>query len=255
MGKQGSKFILVFIYISVFEYMSTSKTEPASPRRLTRAEKQHQTRERLRASAARAIGTHGVMGASVDAISEAAGYSRGAFYGNYQNKEELLLEMIVEMMGREAQAWRALVAEASDIDTMLAEVEKRMQARARETQWSVLSLELLLHAQRDATFGRSCAALLRQHCAAVADLYEAIFEKAGRVPPDEPRALAAAALAFGNGVTLQGASGVRPGDSQFAARSFMLWLKGLIAIAEPVDRHATKRSTKNGRGAPGQGTA
>jgi AcrR family transcriptional regulator len=217
-----------------------------APRRLSREEKRHQTRERLRESAARAVGAQGVLGASVDTISESAGYSRGAFYGNYETKEELLLEMIVEMMGREAQAWEQLVASSPDLDAMLAELEKRIAARTRESQWSALSLELQLHAQRNPAFGRSYVALLRQHTVRAAALFEAIFRKAGRVPPDDPRSLAAAAMALGNGVAVQAACGLRPGDTRYAARSFMLYLRGLLAIAQPAGDGAARRpSTKS----------
>jgi len=218
-----------------------------APHRLSREEKRHQTRERLRESAARAVGTQGVLGASVDAISESAGYSRGAFYGNYETKEELLLEMIVEMMGREAQAWQQLVATSPDLESMLAEIEKRIGARTRESQWSSLSLELQLHAQRNPAFGRSYVAVLRQHTARAAGLFEDIFRKAGRVPPDDPRALASAAMALGNGVALQAACGLRPNDARYAARAFMLYLRGLIAIAQPAGDEPPKRSTKGSR--------
>src|SRR5688572_32888134 len=118
-----------------------------APHRLSREERRHQTRERLRESAARAVGTQGVLGASVDAISESAGYSRGAFYGNYETKEELLLEMIIGMMGREAEAWQRLVATSPDLDSLLGEIEKRIGARTRERQLSSLWLELQLQAK------------------------------------------------------------------------------------------------------------
>jgi AcrR family transcriptional regulator len=210
-----------------------SLSEPSAARRLTRDEKRQQTRQQLRESALRAVVTHGLAGASVDTISESAGYSRGAFYGNYETKEELLLETMVERLNKEAQAWERLVVEASDVESMLAEVEKRMMSRAHP-EWAVLTLELQLHAHRDRAFGRSFAALLRQHNAAAARLYQAMFEKAGRVPPDDLRAIAASGFALGVGLTLQAETGIRPGDSRYAARMYMLYLRGLIAIAEPV---------------------
>jgi hypothetical protein len=147
-------------------------------------------------------------------------------------------------MGREAQAWQQLVASSPDLESMLAQIEKRIGARTRESQWSSLSLELQLHAQRNAAFGRSYVAVLRQHTARAAGLFEDIFRKAGRVPPDDTRALASAAMALGNGVALQSACGLRPGDARYAGRAFMLYLRGLIAIAEPVSGEAPKRSSK-----------
>jgi len=211
--------------------------------RLNRVEKREQTRERLRESAARAFAAQGVGAASVDFISESAGYSRGAFYANYETKEELLLELMARMLDSEADAWRKLAADAADVEEMLDGFAKRFKARSRESQWSMLAAELQLHAQREPVFGRAYVACLRKHHAAVTDLFEAIFAKAGRVPPAEPQALAAAAMAFGNALSLQATEGVRRGDTQYATKMFMLYLRGLIAVAEPV------RATSRPRGA------
>ena len=225
--------------------MTSLKSESPAVPRLTRAEKRQQTRQLLRESAVRAVAKHGIAGASVDSISESAGYSRGAFYGNYETKEELLLETMVERLIQEARAWEQLVVEAPDVETMFGEVEKRMLVRARP-EWAALVTELQLHAQRDRAFGRSYATLMRQQHAAAAHLYEAMFEKAGRVLPDDPRAIAASAFALGIGLSLQGDSGIRPGDSRYAARMFVLYLRGLLAMAQPVDEAAAsrKRTTK-----------
>jgi AcrR family transcriptional regulator len=67
-------------------------TIPPRQRR-TRAEQQAETRARLLEAAAEAFAAHGFDGASIDRITERAGYTRGAFYSNYSDKAELLLEL------------------------------------------------------------------------------------------------------------------------------------------------------------------
>jgi TetR/AcrR family transcriptional regulator, transcriptional repressor of aconitase len=67
-------------------------TTPPRQRR-TRAEQQAETRDRLLEAAAEAFAAHGFEGASIDRITELAGYTRGAFYSNYTDKSELLLEL------------------------------------------------------------------------------------------------------------------------------------------------------------------
>jgi len=57
--------------------------------RLTRAEQKSRTRERLVDAATRVIARRGLTGASVDAISEDAGFSSGAFYSNFESKDEV----------------------------------------------------------------------------------------------------------------------------------------------------------------------
>lgn len=47
------------------------------------------TRERMIAAAARVFADKGVAGATVDDLSQAAGFTRGAFYSNFTTKEEV----------------------------------------------------------------------------------------------------------------------------------------------------------------------
>jgi AcrR family transcriptional regulator len=56
-------------------------------RRLTRVEQKARTRDRLLAAAARVIARRGLGAASVDEISEDAGFSSGAFYSNFESKD------------------------------------------------------------------------------------------------------------------------------------------------------------------------
>ena len=66
---------------------------PSKRIRLTREESQALTRERLLESAAHEITRHGA-GASVRDIAEAAGYSQGAVYANFESKELMFLELL-----------------------------------------------------------------------------------------------------------------------------------------------------------------
>lgn len=61
--------------------------------RRSRAEQQAETRERLLEAAAEVVAARGLEGASIDEISERAGYSRGAFYSNFSGKPELLVTL------------------------------------------------------------------------------------------------------------------------------------------------------------------
>ena len=49
------------------------------------------TRDRLVDAALGVFAEKGVVGASVEEISEAAGFTRGAFYSNFESKDELCL--------------------------------------------------------------------------------------------------------------------------------------------------------------------
>ncbi|MFJ1766338.1 TetR/AcrR family transcriptional regulator [Amycolatopsis sp. NPDC088138] len=59
-------------------------------KRLTRAESREVTKARLLDAAAGLFAEHGVNGTSVERIAERAGYTRGAFYANFEDKGELV---------------------------------------------------------------------------------------------------------------------------------------------------------------------
>ena len=64
------------------------------PKRLTSEQIKEQTRERLLNAARDMFSTKGLIAASVEDIAATAGYSRGAFYSNFEGKTDLLLELL-----------------------------------------------------------------------------------------------------------------------------------------------------------------
>ena len=66
--------------------------------RLTRAERQAQTRQELLDAAARVFIKRGFTGSSVEEISAEAGYTRGAFYSNFRSKNELFVELLHDLV-------------------------------------------------------------------------------------------------------------------------------------------------------------
>ncbi|MGV9194345.1 TetR/AcrR family transcriptional regulator [Microbacterium sp. MC2] len=70
--------------------MSETAARPMSRRR-------EQTRTRLLDAAHEIFGEVGMDGASVEVICERAGFTRGAFYSNFESKEELFLALVSRM--------------------------------------------------------------------------------------------------------------------------------------------------------------
>ena len=119
-----------------------------NPTRLTQTQRKAATRNKLRDAAARVFARQGLGGVSIDRLSEAAGFSRGAFYAHYADKQGLLLELLAASHETEIQAWTDLAGSAGDVAAMFAEMEQRFNRLAAEQDW------WQLHAQRDAAFGR-----------------------------------------------------------------------------------------------------
>lgn len=73
-----------------------------------------QTRDRLIEAAVGVFAERGVIGASVEEISERAGFTRGAFYSNFADKDELVLAMLAHYSERDLATVRAITAELTD---------------------------------------------------------------------------------------------------------------------------------------------
>lgn len=82
--------------------------------RLTRAETKAQTRVRLLESAARVFEERGFHAATVEEISEAAGYSKGAFYAHFADKGACLMTILEDYWAHQMAEVDELVANAPD---------------------------------------------------------------------------------------------------------------------------------------------
>ena len=91
-----------------------------------------------------------------------------------------------------------------------------------------------LHAERNPDFAVHYQAFITAHHRHVARVFAAMFEKAGKEPPAAPEALAAAALSFGTSLALQSGHGAQRGNPAYAGDMFLLYLRGLLAVAGPA---------------------
>jgi AcrR family transcriptional regulator len=129
---------------------ATSSTPPA-PVSARRA----QTRERLLAAATTVFAERGVNGASVEEVCETAGFTRGAFYSNFADKDALVLALIQADVAAQYAAAASALEEAecalgtSTVAAVVASTLERFDAFGTTTREGVLAQrELLLHAAR-----------------------------------------------------------------------------------------------------------
>jgi AcrR family transcriptional regulator len=83
--------------------------EPLTPER-----RRQQTRDHLLAAAAQVFAERGFHGASLDEVATVAGFTKGAVYSNFKNKEDLFLALFRAQYEEETAALRATL-EASDV--------------------------------------------------------------------------------------------------------------------------------------------
>jgi AcrR family transcriptional regulator len=181
-------------------YVNPSK----SSTRLTRAESQAQTRAALLDAAERAFVDRGFLGASVEVICAAAGYTRGAFYSNFESKEQLFAALLQD---RVYVRYRAIAAKTNPDETrslrQLGEQLAEMQADPDGKWLFRLWLELLAHAGRDPSFQRMAAEFWRGTRDLGSATLEQRFAAAGKKPPLPPKTMATAMIAMDIGLALQ----------------------------------------------------
>lgn len=117
------------------------------------------TRERLMAAARTVFARHGVEGASVEEICEAAGFTRGAFYSNFSSRSDLVLAIIQQGIAFQFAAAQSAIdtmKSAGDLDPeelvaiALSALTGSRAALATDRQDVITDHELMLHAARDA---------------------------------------------------------------------------------------------------------
>src|SRR5215216_328897 len=129
-------------------------------KRKTQAERREDTREEILAAAAGVFARSGFHGTSIDAVAEAAGFSRGAVYYNFADKEELFLELLDRRCAERAQDLREVFADTDedDIEATSRQVQvaagNALEAMTGDPEWRALYLEFLAHAARDRAFRR-----------------------------------------------------------------------------------------------------
>jgi AcrR family transcriptional regulator len=188
--------------------------------RKTREQSRLETRERLIVAAHAAIRRDGIGGLSLRRLCEEAGYSQGAFYSNFVGRDDLLLVLMERHVLAEVETLRRLVqvTQGKVLDDVLALVAARLADLAKETEWSLLAIELQLHAQRDARFAEAYNAAKISYHAEFALLVDEILQRHNLVSAMPPLQIAIGLYALWSGLAVQATvPGAGPRDEIFLA--------------------------------------
>ncbi len=136
---------------------------PLVKKRLTREESKAATQEKLLTAAAKAFARHGFSGASVEDIAEAAGYSRGAFYSNFKNKDALFLALIEREITTITQEAHRAIGSSESAEESLHNLRKFYVAyTSTDKDAFLLITEAQLYAVRNVRFGKKLNMLFRK---------------------------------------------------------------------------------------------
>lgn len=167
---------------------------------MTRQESREATRARLIESARKVFVRSGFDASSVEQIAEEAGYSRGAFYANFEDKDEIFLEVLVRRRLETAQAVEEIFRRHPDAAGRLRAVRDWYVKQWRQKEWMALRMEFLLRALRNRTVRTRLARLLRDEIGSYAGLVAWHFAAARKPVTERPETIALSLLAVAQGL-------------------------------------------------------
>ena len=166
-------------------------------KRLTRLESKEVTRMRLIEAAERLFMRQGFDEASVEEISETAGYSRGAFYSNFENKEQVFLAVIDR---RRPKAVDDIFQRPSEPAERIAAVREWFSNQWRLKDFMALRLEFSRRAMRDRSVRKHLAELSREELETYAASLGRYVGATDGIPADRPEIVALVLLAVAHGL-------------------------------------------------------
>ena len=165
-------------------------------KRLTREESKEVTRMRLIEAAERLFIRKGFDNASVEEISEAAGYSRGAFYSNFDDKEQVLLAVIDRRRPKAVYDIFQNPLEPAD----LAAVRVWFSNQWRLKDFIALRIEFSRRAIRDRAVREHLCELRRRELETYASSLRRCLGATDGIPADRTEIVALALLAVAHGL-------------------------------------------------------
>jgi len=169
-------------------------------KRLTREESRAVTRARLLESAHALFSLNGYEGTSVDEIAKDAGYTRGAFYSNFSDKQEIMRELINQgFEGDLAEIARFGQTEGADPAEAFEALARSYYENPENTLWS---LEFQLAAIRHPELREAYGSQFDRLRTAISVLVEDELRTRGMTRPERAAHFADVYIAVLSGLTL-----------------------------------------------------
>ena len=171
--------------------------------RLTRAESQARTREQLVETAKELFLRDGYSVTSLEKVADEAGYSKGAVYSNFRNKDELCLAVLDRIHDEQVGLIAGELAGADGMEGLLAAFQKWAERSIGDEAWTALEVEFATNARRNPQIRAELAARDKTIRDAIANLLTGYAEQFGLTLPMPADDAATALLSLGIGLGVQ----------------------------------------------------
>jgi AcrR family transcriptional regulator len=198
---------------------------------MDRFEQRKATRAKLIEAALDLFSASGYEHATVDDISQAAGYSKGAYYFHFSTKDDILLELL-RMWTEERGATLAGADESASTRDGVKESLAGFFSYEASPRWPGLLLEFWAQGIRNAEVGKRLNEAYASWRRQLADMFD-IAGKAGVITAS-PQDAAAITLAAHDGFAVQSAIG-SPGGAAMTAQDLA------ESLLQPLETVAAER--------------
>jgi AcrR family transcriptional regulator len=197
-------------------------------------------------SAAKVFARRGLQQASIDEVTEDAGFTKGAFYANFKSKEELFLAMLDERFAARLKEIDAAVAsdEAPEVQAQHAGADFARFLSA-DRSWQRLFLEFAAYAARNEEFREELVTRHRALRQGIAELYGRRADELDFTPPIPFEQVSLMTFAMAHGVALEKLLEPEAVPDDLFGTMLLVFFTGLRTLAEqaaPTAEAAVARS-------------
>jgi AcrR family transcriptional regulator len=218
---------------------------------LTRSERQAKTRAALLGSAADLFRERGLEGTSVEQIAREAGYTKGAFYANFDSKEDLFLVMLDEKFAaNEERLENALKGGGPSAEEARMAAEEFVRFVWSDPEWPKLFFEFTAYAARNERFRRELADRYAATRARMVEVFRGWAEQLPHDPPFPLEQITTMVLCMGNGFLMEQLIEPELGEEVYGTM-MATFFRGLAVSASdstPTSSEAQVNSRKAGAG-------
>lgn len=168
--------------------------------RMTRAESQARTRQTLVRTATRAFLRDGYRATSLEQVADEAGFSKGAVYSNFRNKNELCLAALDSIHAEQTQQIVQAMVGSTTLEARLAAFHAWADAAIGDPAWTGLEFEFATHVRRDPALRAELSRREETVRALIAAVVTRNAEELGLTLPVPADEAAAALLSLGIGL-------------------------------------------------------
>jgi AcrR family transcriptional regulator len=175
-----------------------------SATRISRSDSKARTRSGILEAAHRVFVRRGFHAATLDEIADEAGYTKGAVYSNFRNKDDLFLAVLAERYERRAADYEAFVMQHDTPEETFRSIARYLlDAYRAEPDWWPLVSAFTTHASRDPELRERLHATRERFLDALAGTIGRVCARHGMTFVLEPREVARGTGALMRGMTLE----------------------------------------------------